>query len=50
MVRVPREQVEKIHELSPETASALCLALAKVAANVVEATGNWFQKLTENVP
>uniref|UniRef100_A0A7S0QQB7 HIT domain-containing protein n=1 Tax=Cryptomonas curvata TaxID=233186 RepID=A0A7S0QQB7_9CRYP len=46
---VPREQVEKIHELSPETASALGLALAKVAAKVVEATGtNQYNVLVNN--
>jgi diadenosine tetraphosphate (Ap4A) HIT family hydrolase len=47
--RVPRQQVEKIHELSPETASALGLALAKVASKVVEATGtNEYNVLVNN--
>jgi diadenosine tetraphosphate (Ap4A) HIT family hydrolase len=36
---VPREQVEKLHELSPDTASALGSAVAKVSAKVVKATG-----------
>ena len=36
---VPREQVEKLHELSTDSASALGVALVKIAARVVEAAG-----------
>ena len=36
---VPKEQVVKVHEMSPETSAAVGVALSKVAAKVVEATG-----------
>ncbi|EKX47754.1 hypothetical protein GUITHDRAFT_93798 [Guillardia theta CCMP2712] len=36
---VPKEQVEKVHEMSGETAAAVGAALSKVAAKVVAATG-----------
>mmetsp|Transcript_32225 Transcript_32225/g.75945 ORF Transcript_32225/g.75945 Transcript_32225/m.75945 type:complete len:155 (-) Transcript_32225:97-561(-) len=36
---VPKVQVEKVHELNEETAAAVGIAVAKVAAKVVEATG-----------
>mmetsp|Transcript_5171 Transcript_5171/g.13017 ORF Transcript_5171/g.13017 Transcript_5171/m.13017 type:complete len:166 (+) Transcript_5171:87-584(+) len=36
---VPKKQVEKVHELDEETAAALGMAVQKVAAQVVKATG-----------
>ena len=36
---MPKEQVEKVHELSPDAAQALGAALATVCGRVVQATG-----------